>query len=197
MSASLVEMVLAISIAGLIFAAALVPMTSAVVTYQETEAQARASDAHAIAAVRAEQIAAGIWRDADPPGACGDLAAAAQNELTVGDWSFRQNAGDVQQSWQGGAGATLANSASSFSFEYLLTNGTWVTAAGGEELDEVVAARVAWTDAEKGVRVAGGAVPGDRCFSAGLLELPEPDTSEPYQRSDYERAWALSLGRWP
>jgi hypothetical protein len=196
MNASLVEMALAIAIAGLIFASAIVPTTQSVIAYQEVEAELRQATGQATAAVRAEQVAGSIWRSADPPAGHGALQKARAARLQVGDWELRQSKGRFEQQWKSAGWAAIAEPVDSLSFQYLLNDGSWTTSVDKAQLGSVLAMRYAWTDSDSGRTYAGLTVAPDSAFSGSLLELPEPDTSNPYQRKDYERTLSFSLGSW-
>lgn len=196
MQASLVEMVLAIAIAGLIFASAIIPTTQTVVAYQQTEAEVRQATSQAVAAVRPEQIAASIWRDIDPPGNHNALLQAQPTLFAVGNWQLREDSGQFEQSWNDGGWTPIATPVQNFAFQYLLNSGVWASSASGTELENVLAVRFDWTDPDNGRKYGSLAVVPDRAFSAGLIELPKPDTSVPYRREDYEQTITFSLGSW-
>jgi hypothetical protein len=196
MQASLVEIVLAIAIAGLIFASAIIPTTQTAVAYQEAEAELRQATAQAIATVRPEQIAAEIWRDADPPQNHDTLSRAQSSRLAVGDWELRENRGQFEQKCSTSGWTPIAAPVQNLGFQYLLNSGAWTSSANGTALEDVLAVRFDWSDSDSGRKYGGLVVTPDRAFSAGLIELPQPDTSEPYRRDDYEQTITLSLGTW-
>jgi len=196
MSASLLEMVLAIAIAGLIFAAAIIPTTQTVVAYQEVQAQTRQATRQGTAVVRPEQIAAVIWRDADAPENHDDLLKAQSNQLTVGDWELRLANKSFEQNRKSAGWAPIAEPVDSFAFQYLLSSGTWTSSVAKGQLGNVLALRFDWNDSDNGRKYGGLVVMPDQAFSSGLIELPQPDTSKPYKRKDYERTVNLSLGSW-
>jgi hypothetical protein len=196
MQASLLEMVLAITIAGLIFAAAIIPTTQTMVAYQEAEANVRTATSQATATVRAEQVAASIWRDADPPQDHDTLSTAQSSRMEVGDWELRKTADCFQQKWASTGWSPIAEPVQSFAFQYLLNDGSWAASATASELEDVLAVRFDWSDPDTGRTYGGLIVTPDHAFAAGLIELPQPDTSEPYSREDYERTVTLSLGSW-
>jgi hypothetical protein len=196
MQASLVEIVLAIAIAGLIFASAIIPTTQTAVAYQEAEAELRQATAQATATVRPEQIAAGIWRDPDPPDNHDALSQAHASRLAVGDWELRENRGQFEQKCSTSGWTPIAAPVQDLSFQYLLNSGAWTSSVSGGALDDVLAVRFDWSDPDSGRKYGGLVVAPDRAFSAGLIKLPQPDTSEPYRRDDYEQTITLSLGTW-
>ena len=196
MSASLVEMVLAIAIAGLILAAAIIPTTETVVAYQQAEAELRQATSQATAAVRAEQVAANIWRDADPPTDHATLQRAWAGWLQVGGWELRQEEDRFEQKRDPTAWTPIAEPVQALSFQYLLNDGSWTTSVAEAQLDEVLAVRFDWGDPVSGREYGGLVLAPDRAFSTGLIQLPPPDTSEPYDREDYEQTVTLSLGSW-
>jgi hypothetical protein len=169
MNASLVEMALAIGIAGLIFASAIVPTTQSVIAYQQTEAELRQATAQATAATRAEQVAGSIWRDADPPAGHAALERARAARLQVGDWTLRQNKGRFEQQLKSTAWAAIAEPAQNVSFQYLLNDGSWTTSVNKAQLGDVVALRYGWTDPDSGRTYDGRVATPDSTFSAGLL----------------------------
>jgi hypothetical protein len=196
MQASLVEIVLAIAIAGLIFASAIIPTTQTAVAYQEAEAELRQATAQATATVRPEQIAAGIWRDADPPENHDALSQAQSTHLTVGDWQLRENGGQLEQRWNARGWTPIAAPVQGLALQYLLSSGAWASSVSGTALEDVLAVRFDWSDSDNGRRYGGLIVAPDRAFSAGLIKLPQPDTSGPYNRDDHEQTVTLSLGSW-
>ena len=196
MTASLVEMVMAIVLTGLIFASAIIPTVQTLVAYQDAELDLQKGTVQTTAAVRAEQVAADIWRDADPPDSGAPLQVAGAGRLEVGDWELREEKGRVEQRWRAGVWTPIAEPVLSFSFQYLLNDGTWVTTVPKAKLDAVLAVRFGWSDPDSGMPSSGLIVAPDRAFSAGLLELSMPDTSAKYRRKDYEREITLSLGSW-
>lgn len=189
-------MVMAIAICGLIFASAIIPTTQVIATYQATQTAAQAATAQTMAAVRPEQVGSSIWRDADPPTGHDALASALETQLQVGNWTLRQADTSFEQQWQAAGWTPLADPVETFAFGYLLTDGSWTASVSAGDLDDVIALKFAWNDADSGSAFFGMAVLPDRAFSAGQLELALPDTSDPYDRSDYEQTITLSLGSW-
>lgn len=196
MQASLLEMVLAISIAGLILAAAIIPTTESAVAYQKAEAELRQATSQAIAAVRAEQIAARIWRDAEPPADHATLQKAWAAWLQVGGWELRQDEDRFEQKSSSTTWTSIAEPVGSLSFQYLLNDGSWTTSVAEAQLGNVLALRFDWSDSDSGRDYGGLMLAPDHAFSIGLLQLPMPDISEPYDREDYEQTFTLSLGSW-
>jgi hypothetical protein len=196
MSASLVEMVLAIVIAGLIFASAIIPTTQTAVAYQEAEAKVREAACQVTATVRAEQVVGNIWRNDDPPANHDVLLTAQADQLEVGHWELRADSGQFEQNWNAGGWAPIAAPVQGLAFQYILNSGVWVSSVSGPALEDVLAVRFNWSDAGNGRKYGGVVVAPDHTFSGGVIELPQPDTSEPYSRHDYERELTLSLGSW-
>jgi hypothetical protein len=196
MSASLVEMVLAIAIAGLILTVAIIPTTETVVAYQKAEAELRQATSQATAVVRAEQVAASVWRDADPPENHATLQRAGTGWLQVGHWELRQQEDRLEQKQGPNAWTPIAEPVRALSFQYLLNDGSWTTSVSEAQFDEVLAVRFDWGDPVSGRQYGGLALAPDRAFSTGLIQLPQPDTSEPYHREDYEQTVTFSLGSW-
>jgi hypothetical protein len=189
-------MVLAIAIAGLIFASAIIPTTQAVVAYQEAEARVRAATLQATAAVRAEQIAAAVWRDAAPPDDHDALQKAKAAELQVGDWALREQSQRLEQKRKSAAWTSIAEPVDSFTFTYLLTDGSWSASVPDAHLDDVLAIRFEWNNPDNGRPHSGLILVPDQAFSANLIDLPDPEVSNPYKREDYEQTVRLSLGSW-
>ena len=193
---SLLEMVLAIAIAGFIFAGAIIPTTQTIAAYQEGEAELSRATQQELARVRPEQILDGVWRDLTPPTGGGALTQAHAAELIVGTWELRASGGQLEQCVNGGSWSPLAVPIQNFALSYLRKDGAWVNAVGSAELDEVVAVRFSWEDAAVGRTYGDCVALPDRCFSGGVIELSSPDTSQPYQRADYTRLFSISLGEW-
>ncbi len=187
---------MAIALAGLIFASAIIPTVKTMSAYQEAELDLKAVSAHALAEARADEIAASIWRDADPPAGLGPLRTARADRLEVGDWELRASGDAVQQKCRPGDWAPLANAVQTFNFEYLLGDGTWKPSVSSGQLEEVVAVRWSWKDRGSGLPFGGPVPTPDYAYSAGLLNLSKPDTSGTYRRRDFERTITLSLGDW-
>lgn len=196
MSASLLEMVLAIAIAGLIFAGAIIPTTNLAVAYQRGEALVRQATAESLAAVRVEQIFSTLWRDPQPPGGHGPLQAASRSRMRIGDWQVGRARDRLEQRRQGVPSGVIAEPVANVSFQYLLTDGSWVSQVRSARRDDVLALRFSWTDRATGRRYQGAALAPDRAFSGNLIELPEPDTGTPYRREDYMRTAHFSLESW-
>ena len=204
MTASLVEMVLAIAITGIIFVSAIVPTTQIMIAYQEAEAGVRGATAHAMAGVRVEQTAAAIWRDDDPPENHAKLAGLGNRLLEVGAWrlELRSRTDEIGQQHSGGwaspwtplTGSVQTRSGFTGMNRFLLNDGSWGPSGAA---DDVLAVQWGWADPGNGRQYGGLMVAPDRQFSAGLIELPQPETSVKYDRDDYERTMTLSLGSWP
>jgi type II secretory pathway pseudopilin PulG len=196
MCASLVEMVLAIVIAGLIFASAIIPTTQSAVAYQEAEADVREATWQATATVRTEQLVGSIWRDDEPPAGHEALTKAQASQLSVDNCELRQTADAYQQNVDSIGWSVIASPVQSFGFQYLLNDGSWASSVSGGQHDDVLAVRFDWSSSDNGRKCGGVAVAPDRAFSGGRVNLLEPDTSAPYSRSDYERTIAFALGSW-
>jgi hypothetical protein len=197
MNVSLIEMVLAIALSGLILASAILPTTQVMVTYQQAEWDWQTMLAHAAAALRVEQLLDAIWRDPNAPGGHAALGAAQAHQIQVGNWELRANGTQLQQQRQSGGWAQLVAPAQAFAFRYLLGSGEWKASVGTSKLGDVVAARFDWTDPDSGLPYGGVWVLPDHSFSAGLISVYPTSTAPPYYRSDYEQTMTLSLGTWP
>jgi type II secretory pathway pseudopilin PulG len=195
MSASLIEMVLAIVIAGLIFASAIIPTTQTAAAYQENEADARQATWQVTATVRTEQVAGNVWRDAEPPDNHDALLKAMASQLWVGDWKLRHVAERYEQNGDSGGWATIAEPVENAAFQYLLNDGTWVSSANSQ-LDDVLAVRFDWSSTDNGRKYGGLMVAPDRAFSGGVVELFQGAGPATYSRPDYERTITFSLGSW-
>ena len=198
MSSSLMEMVVAISILGLVMTGLVVTTAKTVITYQAADAQVEASTRHAMAALRDAQIVGRTWRDADPPAGYGDLTTAEATEIRVGEWRLRASSGDLEQLRDGSTYAPLAENVAGLEFSYRVGGGAWIAQTlDADQLAALVAVKSRWTDAATG-RVFGGiTVLPDRQFSTGTIVLPSPDTSGTYSRSNHEQQVTMSLGSWP
>jgi type II secretory pathway pseudopilin PulG len=196
MHASLVEMVLAIVIAGLISASAIIPTTQTAVAYQKAETDVRQATWQATATVRTEQVAGSIWRDDEPPAGHDTLLTAQADQIEVGNWELRRDGYRYEQNLDSGAWTAIAEPVVSVSFQYLLNDGSWASSITAEQLDDVLAIRFDWNSSTNGRKYGGLVVAPDRAFSAGVIRLPVPDTSEPYSRAEYQRSFTFSLGTW-
>jgi hypothetical protein len=196
MNVSLIEMVLAIALSGLILASAILPTTQVIVTYQEAELDGQTMMAQSAAALRAATLVNSIWRDPNAPAGYAALQAANPNAFRVGDWQWRASGGRVEQRGQSGGWAVLATPVDAVSLQYLLGDGTWTSAPGGSRLSDVIAIRFNWTDPDCSLAYGGIRVPPDRSFAAGVVSLPTPSTTNPYRRADYTRSTTLPLGTW-
>ncbi len=197
MYGSLLEMVLAIALTGLIFAAAILPTTQIIADYQKAEVDLQTQTMHAMAALRFEQVAGMVWRDPNAPAGTAALQTARRNQVQVGTSELRQTGGALQQRVGGGAAATLVPSVTGFAYNYLLNNGSWTASPTAPQLDQVIALRSGWTAPGSNTPFRTLVVAPDRRFGAGLLVLPQPNTSQAYQRGNYRRNLTFTLGRWP
>lgn len=198
MSSSLTEMMVAISILGLVMTGLVVTTAKTIITYQAADAQVEASTGHAMASLRGEQIVGRTWRDADPPAGYGDLTQAKAAEVRVGEWRLRASSGNLEQLRDGSPYEPLAENVAGFEFSYRVGGGAWISQTlNANQRAALVAVKSRWTDAVTG-RVFGGiTVLPDRQFATGTIALPSPDTSGTYSRSDHERQMTMSLGSWP
>ncbi len=198
MNVSLIEMVLAIALSGLILASAIIPTTQVIVTYQEAELDGQTMLAQSAAALRAATLVNSIWRDPNAPDGHAALETAKDDSLRVGDWRLRAKSGRLEQRGEPGDWATLATPVSAFSLQYLLGSGTWTSAPhdDDDDGDYVIAIRFNWNDPDSGLAYGGVLVSPDCAFAAGLVNLPTPSTANPYRRADYTRSTTLSLGSW-
>ena len=198
MSSSLTEMVVAISILGLVMTGLVVTTAKTIITYQAADAQVEASTGHAMATVRGERIVGRTWRDADPPAGHGDLTQAKATEIRVGQWRLRTSSNVLEQLREGSPYKPLAQDVSGFEFSYRVGGGAWISQTlNADQRAALVAVKSRWSDAATG-RVFGGiTVLPDRQFATGAIVLPSPDTSGTYSRSNHERQMTLSLGSWP
>jgi hypothetical protein len=190
-------MILAISIAALVVVGAIFPTTQALVAYQKTETDLREITLHGMAALRIEQVGSAIWRDAAPPIGHGPLLDARVDALEVDSWGVGVSGLTLQQNPNAAGWAPLAAPVQALQFQYLLNDGSWQGQALGADADAVISLRFTWNEADHGRTYGGWAIPTDRQFSGGLIELPQPDLSTPYDRSDYEMTFTLPLGSWP
>jgi hypothetical protein len=193
---SLLEMVLAIAIAGIIFAAAIIPTTQTIAAYQAGEAEVRQAALQNRACVRPEQVIEKVWRDAAPPDGYDALGRAQAAELTIGAWALRESGGRFEQNRDGAGWSPIAEPVENLAFSYLGRSGIWVNSVDAADFDNVLAVRFNWTDAAAGRAYRGLGVLPDRCFAGGRIDLSPPDTSKAYQRADYTRKFSISLGEW-
>lgn len=196
MSSSLLEMVLAIALSGLILGSAIMPTISVMSDYERLQLDLRTTTAHALAAVRAEQIAGAIWRDPEPPAGLAPLGSAATNRLVVGDWTFTANSGRIEQACGNGPGAALTEAAAAFAGQYLRNDGTWTVNVPPGQLAGVVALRLGWREPDSNTPFSAVVVPLDTAFGAATLSLAAPQSSEPYNRAACERTVAFTIGSW-
>jgi hypothetical protein len=197
MYGSLLEMVLAIALTGLIFASAIIPTTQIVADYQKAEVDLQARTRHAMAGLRFEQVAGTTWRDPNGPAGTAALQTAQRSQLQVGTSELREAGGALQQRIGGGSTATLVPSLTGFAYSYLLNNGTWAANPTAGQLGQIIALRASWTAPGSNTPFSTLVVAPDRRFGAGQLILPQPNTSQAYRRSNYVRNLTYTLGRWP
>lgn len=196
MSLNLVEMALAIALAGLVFAGAIVPVTQTVVAYQESEDELRDVTTHYLAAQRVERLAASIWRAGDAPANHGTLQKAVATRLSVGVWDIHRNKQELRQEYKGGGAALIAQPIEKLGMQYLLDDGSWQTAVKTPDLGRVVALRYQWQDADHKRAYRGLIVPTDRVLADRSVALPKPLEVTTYRRSDYEQKVELKLEPW-
>ncbi len=197
MNVSLIEMVFAIALSGVILASAIIPTTQVMIAYQDAELDGQIMLMQSAAAVRAQQVANAVWRDPNAPDGHATLQSATAGQLQVGDWQLRAANGRLEQQRQATGWKTIAEPVQSFAFAYLLTSGVWTAAPAAGELGSVIVVRCGWNDSRSGLSYGATAVVPDRCFSAGVLSLERPSTGTAYRRADYERHSTLTLGTWP
>lgn len=197
MNVSLIEMVLAIALSGLILASAILPTMQVMVAYQDAELNGQTMLAQSAAAVRAEQLAGAVWRDPNAPDGHATLQTASASLLQVGDWQLRTSGDQVQQRRSTGSWAPVAEPVQGFTFQYLLDDGTWTAAPAAGQLADVIAIRFSWSDSDSGLPYGGLVVTPDCTFAAGTISLETPSVSNPYRRTDYTQTMRLSLGTWP
>jgi hypothetical protein len=197
MNASLLEMVLAIALSGMIFASALIPVTQTLVKYQDAQLDVRNQTAQSLAVTRVEQLSSAVWRDPNAPTGGADLLTGESDQIQVGSWSLRINGSKLEQQPPAGSWATIATPVNNFAFDYLMDDGTWTDSPDADELDSVLALRYDWTDSGTGLPFGGGFVLPDHAFLGGVINLDPPVVSQPYHRSEYTRALSMPLGTWP
>jgi hypothetical protein len=196
MNASLIEMVLAIALTGLILASAVMPTVQTVVANQEAELDWQTMMTHSAAAIRAEQVAGMIWRDPNAPDGYFPLRAARVDQLQVGNWQLRADGTAIEQQAPSGSWTPIAGDVQGFGLQYLLNSGAWTSSPNAVELDKVIAIRFNWSQANHGLRYGGLLAVADREYSAGPLSLRTLGAGPAYRRSDYARHTTLSLGTW-
>lgn len=197
MSASLVEMIAAIAIAGLIFAGALLPVTDTVHRYQVSETDLQQTTTQHLAALRVRQVAASIWRTGDPPGVHDVLKRATPTRLATTRWELRAGKDRLWQVYRGRKPAAIAQPVRKFALRYLLDTGQWIKTPRSSQLARIVAVRYGWIGPESTAVYVGVAVPGDRAFAGREVRLPKPKAGgKPYRRSDYERTIDLDVKEW-
>jgi hypothetical protein len=197
MNVSIVEMVMAMVVFGIILASAVLPTVQVLVTYQEVDRCAQSLLAESAALVRAEQLLEAVWRDPNAPAGHGALLNAQAHQFQIGNWEWRGTGTQLQQQWQSGGWARLAEPVQTFAFEYLMNTGEWRTSVPSGSLAEIVAARFDWADPNSALSYGSQWVFPDYCFAAGLIGVHPVSFAPPYYRSDYERSAVFSLGMWP
>ncbi|MGE0481420.1 MAG: hypothetical protein AB7Q17_13210 [Phycisphaerae bacterium] len=199
MSLNLVEMVVAIVLAALVFSVALAPTYQVLATGERVETLVRELDAHATVATLIERRLQRVWRAAAPPPDSGTLDVAREREVRVGAWRLRAQGDRLQQSIRGGGGfQTLLRPVASVQFAYQTEDGAWVERLNhAAARDRVHAVRIRWTDpaAQRSYQALAGLA--DRQFAGAAVELPAPPDASGYRREDCTRVVALEVGVWP
>lgn len=199
MSLNLVELVLAIVLAALVFGVALAPTYQVLATGERVETLVRELDAHATIAVLIECNLARVWREPDPPPGAAPLDFAREREVRVGAWRLRVHGNQLQQRTSGGGGyQTLLSPIAAAQFAYQTDDGAWVdrlTTAAARGRARAV--RVRWTDPTAQRSYQALVALADRQFANVTLELPAPPDAPDYRREDYTRTVALEVGMWP
>jgi hypothetical protein len=201
-------MILAISLAGIICAGALIPVTQVVVAYQESEADLQCFTTQNLGGLRIAQLTGSLWREADPPKGYGTLNKAASTGLSIGSWELYASGEQLLQSDVGGmtkqatkatkalnAGAVVAEPVHKLAFTYLLDDGTSVNALKKTQFDQLVGLRYHWRDPD-GQTYVGLAVPTDCTFAGRTLALTSTKPPKIYRRSNYEQQIQLSVKPW-
>jgi hypothetical protein len=192
---SLVEMVLAITLSGLLLAGAIAPVMSVMVAYQRTQPAANNGLLSDTAALRAATVAGSVWRDANAPAGLGNITVIGGSALTVGNWALTVNGGRLQQAWQGGTAAPLTTPIDQVSFQYQLDDGAWTSSVA--DTARVRALRLSWRDPNSLTTLRTTALTLDRALDAGALVVDQPTSGGTYNRSTYTRNVALTIGNWP
>jgi hypothetical protein len=196
MNSSLLEMVLAIALSGLILASAVIPTTQALMKYEAAQLDLRNMEAHALVLTRAEQLTGAIWRDANGPTGTGALAVGETGAWSVGWWAMRVNGDRLEQRFQSGTWGLLASPVQSVSAQFMLDTGVWTSNPPSDSVGEIIAMRFGWTAADSKQPHGGAYVTPDHALNHRLLWLAAPDHSKPYQRSDYACQIKLTVGAW-
>lgn len=195
MSVSLLEMVAAIAIAGVIFAGALIPVTQTVLAYQEAEADGQQRDSQYLATQRVRQLTASVWRTGDPPPGHAALTDAGARVLGVGTCELRQAKKQLQQNDTAAGDGILAAPVESFALSYQLADGQVTTGVDAGDFDQITAIHYKWKD--DGVIYGGVAWPTDRALSGWMLTLPEPESAAvSYRRADHKQTINLTVKPW-
>ena len=197
MSSSLVEMVAAIALAGIIFAGALIPVTSSLNEYQETEFAVQRDQTQRLAALRIEQIVATLWRSDEPPAGFGTLSTAQKQRIASSSFEIRENSNAIVQEPASGSPAVLAQPVDTFALEYLLDDGTWDSSVSAGDLGRVIGVRYAWTDNGPGQAYCGFVQTSDQALACSVLLLATPEEPDPlYRHEDHVREITLSVQTW-
>ena len=194
MSASLLEMVMAISIAGLIFAGAILPVTETVRAYQESEASRQDSNAQYLAALRIHRITSSIWRDSDAPSDYGLLKQATSSRLGVGVWEIAGKKQKLMQARGGKKPVVLAQPVEKFALSYGLDDGSWVSIVKAGQFDRVVALRYQWSNGQS--IYSGVAVPTDKLFAGRSITVPKAKKAEVYLPADHKKKRSFDVKPW-
>ena len=194
MSASLLEMVMAISIAGLIFAGAILPVTETVRAYQESEASRQDSNAQHLAALRVHRITSSIWRDSDAPNDYGQLIKATSSQLGVGVWEITEKKQKLMQARGGKKPVVLAQPVKKFMLSYCLDDGSWVSTIKAGQYDRVVALRYQWSNGQS--IYSGVAVPTDKLFTGRSITVPEAKNGQVYRPVEHKKKHSFDVKPW-
>ncbi|MBN2445850.1 MAG: hypothetical protein JXO22_03950 [Phycisphaerae bacterium] len=195
MSASLVEIVMAMVLAGLVFVGAMVPTTQTVVTFQRAEADSLQDGAQFLAARRVQQLAASVWRAADAPYNHALITEADHTRMTVGDWSIRERKNQVWLEDDSAGGAPLAGPVSDFELDYCVGGGKWVQKVSTAGFGSIVALRCAWTHDGRTYRTV--VAPTDAWLAGRTLALPAAEEGKAiYRRSSYMSTVELDVEPW-
>lgn len=189
-------MILAIAIAGILFASAIIPTSRTIDAYQAGEANLREATLQNLARIRPQQVIEKVWRDAEPPAGYDAIARALTTELTAGSWALRESGGRFEQNRDDAGWSPIAEPVGDFAFAYLAKDGTWANSVAIADFDNIVAVRFGWTDTAVSRAYRGVVVLPDRCHAGGRIDLSPPNTSTAYHREDFTRRFSISLGEW-